>query len=653
MKDDTLPLVTGGDRGFESVAKSLFDGVHNPHIANPTLFNDTYPKTITFDPKNPGSVFGAGNTNRNKPVAQRNAREVLPGIYSFDPDMIKFQRRFATSVDADLKPEIDENLFSLNGMHTNMATVMTVSGFPQLPVSALPRDNAKFVKQLGLAGKMTTRQRAVATAVWDLVWGSYKPSAINIPKLSATGPVRMTNDPEYKLQFALAMQTHGRMERMLQTFMSGDLGALHRDFEIAPIMGVNVRWQVDKPGKVRKSWSLQDCLRDPSPDQHVITTKVGDFLPHAADFAAMRCRLINAGPWTINCVLQMVATGTMYAMFEQYASTWHKDEDTLDQFCSGKDIWCGDVSNYDHSFTEEMIDLSLDRGREFWDPRLMQVAESLYYAAYFARPLGPDDKIGAMVGDPRDYLNKQVIAGNRSGHAFTSLMAKVWKVIDTLCVFDAMGYDAIKDLKPLLKGEMPLGMLNNGDDETVWFDRPADYAFFMKIRDNQPENERMFKVEREVGQVYSGKVFQKVGDRQYKSVERLNTTFERTLCPERSIGGFFRPYWPIGLLERFNRRNSHPVLEQMWDKFDEAWAIEMAPTHGSYLGIIDRAAKSMPFNVNGLNWKDIAVLEDPSKLHHRWTPDEIDANVVKSSISRLHHSHFAGFYGTYYQGNLV
>lgn len=650
---DYTPLVTDSPRGGTSVSETLFDGVTNPHILDVDLFTKVYPITVRYDDKNPGSVFGAGNTNKNKPVAEKRAREILPGIYSFDPDMIRLQRTFATTVDSTVKPDIDSESFSLNGMHTTMATVMTVSGLPQLPVSALPRDNAKFIQELGLSGKLTPRQHAIATRVWDIVWGSYKPSSINIPKLSATGPVRMTNDPEYKLQHVLAMQSHGRMESMLKTFMSGDLGRLHTDFEIAPIMGVNVRWQVDKPGKQRKYWSLQDCKNIISPDQRPIVTQVGDFLPNAADFAAMRCRLINAGPWTINSTLQMIATGTMYAMFDTYESTWHRDEDTNDDFLKGKDIWCGDVSNYDHSFTEEMIDLALERGEEKWDPRLMQVARSLYYAAYYARPLGPDDVTGVMIGDPRKYLDKQVIAGNRSGHAFTSLFAKVWKVIDTLCVFDKMGYDALTDTERLLRGEMPVGVLNNGDDETVWFNRENDYHMFMKLRDNEPQPEKMFKVEREIGQVYSGKVFQKMAPRVYKSVERLNTTFERTLCPERSIGGHFRPYWPIGLLERYNKRNSHPVLEEIWEIFDFAWDKEMAPSHGSYLGIIDRASKNMPFNVNGLNWKDIAVLEDPSKLHHRWTPDEIDSQVVASSISRLHFRHFENFFGTYYSGSLV
>jgi len=163
----------------------------------------------------------------------------------------------------------------------------------------------------------------------------------------------------------------------------------------------------------------------------------------------------------------------------------------------------------------------------------------------------------------------------------------------------------------------------------------------------------MFKVEREVGNVYSGKVFQKMGPQKYKSVERLNTTFERILCPERSIGTVFRPYWPIGMLERHNKRDSHPTLALMWDIFDMAWRKEAEPIHGSFLGIIQRAAKSIPFSVSGLNWKDVAVLEDPAKLHHRFTPDEINPDVVSSSVSRLHFRNFSGFYESYYRGSLV
>jgi len=222
------PLVTDAPRGTRSVVDSLFDGITNPHEADVNLFTEVYPPTIKYDAKNPGTVFGAGRINKNAPVALKREREVLTGLYSFSPECIKLQRTFADTVDATVQPELDDDLFSLNGMHVSMATVKTVSGYPQLPVSALPRDNAKFIHDLGLAGKMTIRQKEIATAVWRKVWGSYKPSAINIPKQSATGPVRMTNDPEYKLQYLLAMQTHGRTERMLNTFMSGDLGPTPR-----------------------------------------------------------------------------------------------------------------------------------------------------------------------------------------------------------------------------------------------------------------------------------------------------------------------------------------------------------------------------------------------------------------------------------------
>lgn len=159
-------LVTDAPRGTRSVVDSLFDGTRNPHIDNVDLFTEVYPPVIRYDEKNPGSVFGAGRVNKNAPVAQKRAREIVTGLYSFDPECIKMQRGFADTADKEVQPELDKDLFSLNGMHVSMATVKTVSGYPQLPVSALPRNNAKFVKDLGLAGKMNAKQREIATAVW-------------------------------------------------------------------------------------------------------------------------------------------------------------------------------------------------------------------------------------------------------------------------------------------------------------------------------------------------------------------------------------------------------------------------------------------------------------------------------------------------------
>lgn len=648
---NSVLVLPGIKRGTESLANHLFDGVTNQHESDPTLFTKLYPSVSEYDPKNAMSVFTGGRVGANVMVAGRKAREIMTGVYSFDEPTLNMQRIFSNLVNEKIKPELDAELFTTNGLHTTADSIRSVSGYPQLPVSALPRSNAKERERLGLAEKMTLRQREIAISVWDEVWGNLKPTAINIPKFSATGPSRNVNDAEYKLQYCLGMFSNNRYNSMLKTFKSEDLGALHRDFEMAIVMGTNVRWQVDNPGKKREYWSLTDCEKEISPEKRQIVTKVVINGVEYDDFAAMRTRLVNAGPWTTNSMLQPFAAGCMYAMFELYPQTWHRDEVDLDKQMEGLYLWNGDVSSYDHSFSEEMLDLTIESGKKFISEEIMDLASALYYAAYFTRPLSADDR-PTLMGDPRKYLDKQIIAGNRSGHAFTSLVAKVWKVIESLCIFDKMGYDVIRNLKPFLKGQMPLGVVNNGDDEIAWFKEYRDYALYSSIREN-PQPDAMFKVSREEGAVFSGKVFQKIGDRKYQAVERLTTPFQRILCPERSIGGNFRKFWPYGMLERHNRRDSHPVLAEMWSIFDHSWRQTLEPYHGTFLGIIQRAAQTLPFDASSLSWKDIMVLDDPAKMYHRFTNDEISEEVLRSAFKKLQPQFFMHIFEEHYQGNIL
>lgn len=645
-------IVTDTVRGTDSVGDHLFNGVVNHHENDFDAFTRMYGPLPGYDSKNPTTLFANANQTGKQMVAPRRPREILTGMYSFDTQVLLFQREFVKRVNDAVQPKLDPDGFSLNGLHTTFDSVRSVSGYPQLPVSALPRSNVGLLKSLQLQSKMTTRQREIATAIWRRVWGHLAPTAIKIPKMSTSGPPRNVNDAEMKLQYALALYSGNRFNGYLEAFASGDLHRLYRDYEACPIMGTNVRWQVDNPGKKRDYWALADVQRENAPSKRPITTKVEIDGVEWHDFAAMRTRLVNAGPWTVNVALQPLATGCMNAMFDRYEHTWHHDEDKIEDFIQGKYTFFGDVSSYDHSFSEEKIDLSIDTGREFVSGELMDIASYMFYAAYFTRPLGPDDP-PTLVGNPNKYKEKQVVAGNRSGHAFTSLFAKVWKVIDTFSKFDEMGYDVIQHMDAILKGNMPFGCINNGDDEIVWFTSERDYRVFKRLLEVQPQENRMFKVGPEEGGVFSGRVYQLVGPLRYKAVERITTPFQRIINPERSIGGHFRQYWPLGILERYNKRGTHPVLEECWRIFDDTYATMLEPFYGSFLGIVQRAHSALPMVGDDLTWKEIMVLEDPNKMHHRFTDGEIRDHVQESAFRKLQPQFFERMLSEHYKGTLI
>lgn len=648
----SLHGATGGDPVDPEGYK--FDGKSNPHLSDASMFGRMYKPLPPVDLKNGTSFIITAREKAKRPVIRKEAREVLTGVFTFNPVFLKFLRGFSHAVEQAIEPDFDSDLFTRNGLHQTGDTFRVVAGYPQEPVSALPRSNKEERARLGLGASLTQRQKTIARLVWKEIWSSFKLTSLKIPHLSTSGAPRDVPDAGYKTQYFLAMQHPGRLEQCLASFERGDAETLYRDFEIAFLMGVNVRWQTDAPGKERYYWAIDDVNKSLSPVRRPITTSVNIEGQAYDDFAAMRVRMINQGSWTINSILQPFASGCMYAMFDKYPETWHREEDTIHEQMSGKHLYFSDVSNYDNTFTEEMLDITHDEMAEYITPAIAEMSRAYYFSSYFARPLDTEGVSKAtLVGNPADIHTRHVVAGNRSGHALTSLMAKGWKVIESLWALDCIGYDAEKNFRQFLKGGMPCGTVNNGDDSIEWFDLERDYDLYSKFRESA-RPDWMFKVEREKGAVFSGRVFLKTETPLvYKQVQRLTTAFHKIHAPERSIGGLFRPFWPIGHVQRINLRDSHPTASLLWELHDRAWRDIAEPEFGSFFGNIQRAHQAMPFRQEALSMKDIEVLEDPAKLHHKYTDEEISQHVVEAHFKKVHHSHFEKMILNHYRGTLI
>lgn len=645
------PAVTRAKRGTIRSKDHVFDGIANEFSLDPDLYTRMYDRLPPISEDNPASLFSNARQHPNTPVAPLSPRQILPGAWSFDHTVLKFQRELTTEQNDHLKPELDEDGFTLNGLHSTFDSIRSVSGYPQLPVSALPRNNRQANIDLGLQDKMTRKQRSLAEKFCHLMMSELDLTAIHIPKMSNCGAPRNVNDSELKMNYALNLFSGDKFNSLLKTYASHDAHALHRDFEFVMAMGTNVRWQVDKPGKKRDAWFLDDVRKEDSPHKRPITTSVVIDGVEYLDFAAMRTRLVNTGPWNVNVVGQIFATGFLYSMFRRFPHTFHFPEADIEAFLEGKHTYFADVSTYDQSFSEEKLDLFFDVMRCYVSSDIVDIVQDLVYSAYFTRPLQPSDR-PTFLGNPFRYWERQIIAGNRSGHSFTAMLAKLFKVIDTFCKFERMGYDVEEHLEDYLNAKKSCGCINNGDDEIVWFGSERDKRVFVKVSDSMTTSDRMFKVTMEVGAVFSGKVYQRVGPTSYRAAEKITTPFERILCPERSIGGNFRKFWPIGILERYNKRGNHPMLEEAWRIFDSTYHRIMEPEYGSFLGLIQRAYQDVPLSLHDLSFKDLEVLEEPSKLHYKYSQHEISAGVQDHAFVRLQPSFFESIIREHYCGTI-
>lgn len=620
----------------------------------PAEYKATYPALpkVTAD-SDLGELFANGVADHRKPLLTRQSLQLLPGVYSFDRPVLEFQRELSNLLDRELTPELDEEMFSTNGLQAPFAKLRSPAGYLQNPMSYKAVDNAKIREELKLHAGYTPRQRAIAREVWNLVWAECIASPVNVPKLSAGGMRRFSKDAQWKMAFAQWLLETDNCEQMLNAVDDADWLTLANEFETVYAMYTQKRVQLDAPDKIRLANDVRYALtggrsgqRVPTDKRVVIDGKEWD------DFAALRVRVIDAGPWTINCFLQIVSTGTMQSIFDRWPDVFHVNTaEEISAIVEGKYVYASDVSEYDQSMSKDAIDVVFETMVERYDERVVKAARRLYDAPYFARPLELGGKEGRWVGDPRDW-STTLNGGNRSGHAFTSLVAKVNKVAETLMVLDHM-FPLLGSCEKVLKGHLPFGLINNGDDEIVWFKVRADRKRFAAIRGDTKAGH--YSVTPEVGQGFSGLLLVRKGETSYAPSARLQTSLEKIWVPERGIGGRMRSHWPIGINVRIEGLMKSDMGQAVWDMHMSVYNKVLMPHYGDFRRILVEGMANMTeldLHYNDLSEADKAVLSDPDKIHYKYRQSEIHPSVLEAIAAKMPASFSENFLRKYYKGNL-
>jgi len=603
---------------------------------------------------NLGLVFGNGTSTHSKPLVSREARELLTGVYSFDPRVMLFQRAFTQELDDKLPPSLDSDGVCLNGVHSGWDRMRCVAGYMSNPMSYTPLDNAFYRTELGLTPGYDSVEKTIANEFWDVIFSRYKLSHVKVPKKSTSGPRRNTSDATWKREFALFLFESSRMEAMLKCVGDSDWQTLANELEMVFMMYIQKRDQIDSVGKERIVFDLEFALSNGARGRSFPADKsVRIDGREWADFSATRARVIHAGPWVINCVLQIVSSGHMQSMFELYPSVFHTSTaDQIKRLVDGNYFECGDVKEYDRSMSRDAIDVVHDSAERFWDPRIVKMSRLLYYSPYYSRPLELDGKLGTFVGDPR-LMSEQVVCGNRSGHAWTSLVAKGNKCIDTLIVFYRMGLPVLGNVTTYLRSEGAINFINNGDDEIVY---TADKDLLDRYKTVRYSGKAgHYHVDSEKGQGFSGLLIMREGSEtlKYKPTPKVHTAFEKIYTPERSIGGHFRPYWPIGVLERVNNQDANPAGPAAWEIHNRLYRDMMAPHFGSFLSIVQNAMERVDLKtLDGLTAADRDVLENEDRIHYKYLESDISPDIYKRITSKIDGVLFAHIPKTYYGGRL-
>lgn len=586
-----------------------------------------------------------GVMDASAPLPKRKAIEVLPKVYSFDDRFLKFLGALSHELNDHpaLQPQLDENMMvGENGIHTSFDRLRTVAGFASNPLSWVPTHNDSLCEELKIpADFRSQRHKDIFDEFFDIIFGQWKPTAIKVPKHSTLG-IPMLNEYDAGYKRECAMFLYANLDQIFKLVKARDFDRLARDFGHVYCFNLNTRGQVDEPGKVRLSNTIEYAKSGGISGERVPADKKVEFKDGRKydDFSAMRVRIVQGASWMLNCILQPISSGHMYAMFDEFSSTFHHrdpNEIAYEAAISG-DATASDVDTYDASMREFLLRRMFNCARKYWPEELIDMAEILYFAPYFTRPLDLSSDVShraQFIGNPYDPINKGVSAGNRSGHAWTSFVAKTMKVFDSLCVIDDIYGDVLGNIRQYLKGKGSISLKNNGDDE-VAIGSKISITAYRKVRYDGEHG--YFKISPEKGQGFSGSLISWAGTG--KAIPRLHTIFEKFYVPERSIGGVFRPRWPIGFLTRLEAFDKHPSGHYAAEIHRRLWHDMMAPHFGSFGEILIDAMEKLDVEYDGLTAIDKEVLDDPEKLHYKYSDDDVSPEILEKVVARIQPEEF-------------
>lgn len=576
----------------------------------------------------------------SSPLITRKPITILPGfgegdrgVVSFDPAFLEFLRVLVEGLNERLPVDLDDRGYvGPTGIHTSFDRTKTVAGYSMSQMSLAPKNNDAFVEELGLPTDFRSERHVkIFDAFMDRVFSSYRLSSIKTAKLSTSGSPIWLSNARMKREHAVFLLSNS--ERLRHLWNTKNLLGLAAEAKIVFMMNAGRRDQVDMIGKERLVFPLEYALSGGRKGEPVAANKHVK-LPDGSewdDFSATRARLFHGAPYATNLIPQVIATGTLHALFERYPETFHcTDVAALaDGIGIDEEIVCSDATEYDRSMATFLLKRMFHCAKKYWSEEWIEWAEYLAFCPYFSRPVSlnehtPEGK-PVLMGNPLEW-GHAVYRGNPSGHAWTSLTAKVMMVFDFLATADDVMGDVLERMDEYLKHKRPLKTHNNGDDG-MYRGEKSLIRRYTAYRFNKESNPGYFKLEPEVGHVWSGYLMAPKPEGGYRAYHRIHTTVEKMFCPERSAGSNFRRQFTIGMLQRL-QGGDHPMHDVVVELIARSWRDKLKSTHGDLMEMIMRHHRLIQFDTNALSAADRAVLDDIGKLYSQYSEDDISPNVL-------------------------
>lgn len=621
--------------------------------------------------------FGGAPRNHSASLVSRRGREVFINTNSFEPEYLRFQLQFFRAMGKALPPKLDPStLLSPNGVYADWDKGLAVSGYMASPIGYAPVDNRPLRKKLGLCLEPPKEFLQIVENVSKICFSEWREVDINVTPGSSAGWCGFRTEADWKIAYAENLFANGRIDLFLNLALANKDIEFANEFETVWAGYAQKRDGIDSPDKKRTVYGLNHA-RDPfaypddfqETEKQVIDPRTGK---HWDEHTATRERLISAMPWAINVPLSVMSSGTMKSMFDRFPDVFHVNTpEAIEALINGHHVFWGDASEFDQSHTREGMAAYHAGQAHTWGARMPHVSNRLFTAPYFCRPMSidPDSPAGkpAWVGLPFRKV-EEVYCGNRSGHASTSLLNKIKMVAAYLYAIHLAGYQVIGDEAAWIKGERVIKFINNGDDSII-------YSADKKALDIVTEkfcNEKyaIYKITREKGGVYNGLPTILVDAEKliYKCVPNALNAITKHTTPERPIYNprsklqlkadlesgkkIHRKYYYLGLADKIANAYKDPVMDLVMREFISMWNHSMRGKM-TIAEQLEYARRLVPPLLGDYTPQDLQVLDDPEKLHHRYSRDEINPLVLEAVSSKVDSKAYLGFVKSEFSGRIV
>lgn len=561
-------------------------------------------------------------------------------VYSDDPRVYRFKKIVSEKLTGHLPSSVDATgCHGSNAVSSNFMSLRTANRpmYPAIPPIA---NNLPTRADRGLASNwLNPAHRRIFNQLAEAMTSSYTPGSIRISDHSTSGYPWFISDALEKKR--LFLERLPFVDDIIDLAISGRLEDLYRKHQVVIAYRMSSRRQADSQIKDEDgTWSVKDrkvpdlayALTDGEKGRILVASR---YNPDDKEVPLCRLRSVYGLSSTANLILACTFDGFNQWIFDQYQKTF-KSRGALD-IAESVNKWpfhsAVDVKDHDFLVPEFIINELFEVLSTRLDERLVKFTQMCWRApAYVPNPNIYQKANPFWLGHPLNADDFNHWYGLPSGIFHVAFAGKYGCMGVYLCKLHDIGVPVIDRIDEILRWTHPdVAILDTGDDAVVCFTSKNTKALF----DISLEKQEYYATGPEPLGYLGHSFWRSAPDEGPISVSlKPESYIINPWVKERGLDSVrFSPFWARGVDAREQTFASIPnygFLRDMWrGHFRDIFGYDYdqaVRSHPNY-------RKQLPNVV--LTAADLAVLDDPSKIHYRFQDTDLSPQVADLFTKKL------------------